>query len=399
MDKRHQDFIVQHLNDNTDRLLLNASRFPDISMPEVVHQINMRHKSKSKLPIWSKNLNTIFPSKISYEQASSEATARFKASLFTGKTFADLTGGFGVDAYFFAQRFQSGFYVEKQAELHHIAQHNYRELHCRHIDCHHTDAEVFLQQLIPYSENKPSLLDLIYIDPARRNKHHQKVFRLAECQPDVVRLLPKLLKCTSNILLKTSPMSDISFVTSELKNVQKAWVIAVENECKEVLFWISRDKQPSNLPICAVNLGKDRTQIFHFNQLDEAKVQVRYALPDQFLFRPNTAVLKAGAFKTIAHTFDIHKLHPNTHLYTATTPKHDFVGKTYYIRHVCKYTKRSVIPHLSDRKANIATMNFPDSPALVRKKLGLKDGGNQYIFGITDKDNKKIILITTLVKY
>lgn len=393
-----QALIFENLEVDTDRLLLNASKFPEIPMPEVVNQIKLRQKAKSKLPTWTETPNLIFSTSISYEQASSEMTAKFKASLFSGQTFVDLTGGFGVDAYFLSQNFTRGFHIERQAELHQIVKHNYQVLNHSKINCHHSEADAFLNQLPEILPENTTQLDLIFIDPARRDLQNKKVFRLADCEPNVIELLPKLLKYSKNILVKTSPMSDISLVTKELRNVQKVWVVAVENECKEVLFWINSEKQPENLLISAVNLTKNEKQIFDFKQLDELNMKIGFALPSEYLYRPNTAILKAGAFKTIVQKFQLKKLHPNTHLYTASEIRADFTGKIYRILQVCKYSKKEVLKYLPNKKANITTANFPDSPTQMRKKLGLKDDGSTYLFGVTDRENKKVILITELIR-
>jgi len=396
-----QDFIATNLENDTDRLLLNSSKFPAIPMREVVTQIRIRQKATSKFPTWISTKNLIFPSNLSYQQASSEQTAQFKSKLVSGKNFVDLTGGFGVDTYFFSKQFQNGFYVEQQSDLAEIVRHNYKVLGVSNVKICPQNLTNFLAKVsVNFSQNQLPF-DLIYLDPARQDAINRKVVYLSDCTPNLLEILPQLLKYGKQILLKTSPLLDISQAVKELGFVQKVWVVAVKNECKELLFLLQKNQgenqsrtSPEDLPICAVNLENDHQQIFDFQQLDEKNSSFTLGLPEKFLFRPNSAILKSGGFKSIGKKFGLKKLHSNSHLYTASEIHPNFMGKTYRILEVCKFSKKEILKHLPNKKANIATVNFPMTPAQIYQKLKIKHGGNRYLFGTTNLKNQKIILIT-----
>jgi len=399
-----QKFIINNLEKNTDRLLLNSSKFPEIPMREVVTQIQIRQKATSKFPTWISTKNLIFPSNLSYQQASSEQTAQFKSELVSGKTFVDLTGGFGVDTYFFSKQFQNGFYVEQQNDLTEIVRYNYQVLGVSNVKIYPQNLTDFLAKIPANFSKKELPFDLIYLDPARRNTINRKVVRLSDCTPNLLEILPQLLKYGKQVLLKTSPLLDISQAVKELGFVQKVWVVAVKNECKELLFLLQKnhfesefENSPENLPICAVNLENDYRQIFDFQQLDEKNTDFVVGLPEKFLFRPNSAILKSGGFKSIGKKFGLKKLHPNSHLYTASKIHPSFSGKIYRILQVCKFSKKEILKHLPDKKANIATANFPMTPSQIYQKLKIKSGGNQYLFGTTNLKNQKIMLVTERV--
>jgi len=366
-------------------------------MREVVTQIQIRQKANSKFPTWTRIPNLIFPSNLSYQQASSEQTARFKSELFSGKNFVDLTGGFGVDAYFLGQQFTHGFYVETQNELTEIVRHNYKVLKTSNITICPQNATDFLKHFLIHFPEQQLPFDLIYLDPARRDAVNRKMVGLSDCTPNILEILPQLLTYGKQILVKTSPLLDISQAVKELDFVKKVWVISVKNECKEILFLLQKndlENQVKNLPICAVNLEKNNTQIFDFQKLEEKNTESIFGLPEQFLFRPNSTILKAGGFKSVGKKFELKKLHPNSHLYTASEIRPDFMGKVYRILHVCKFSKKEILKHLPNKKANIATANFPITPVQMYRKLGIRSGGNLYLFGTTNLKHQKIVLIT-----
>lgn len=381
-----QKFILEHQDDDPADLLLAASKYPDVPLREVAAQIKARQKAKYKIPSWYHTKEIIFPSTLSMEQCSSETTARLKSELLSGDRLIDLTGGAGVDTYFLSQHFTQTFYVERQPELGSLAKHNFTRLQAGHIQVNITEALDFLNSdLFP--------VDWIYIDPVRRDDHNARLFRLSDCQPDVTKMLDILFLRTNNILIKASPMLDIKQALKELKYVKKIYVVAVKNEVKEVLYVIQKgfDQTPE---INTINIIKPQErQFFSFNSHSEAQAQVTFDYPKSYLYEPNAAILKAGGFKIVGDYFNVSKLHPHSHLYTSDQYCEKFPGRRFKILALSKLNKKEVLSHVPEGKANITTRNFPYTVPAIRKKTGLKPGGDRFVLATTDKDLKLVLLI------
>ena len=381
-----QDFIWQHRNDDPRQLALSAKKFPEIPVAEVAKQVQALQKIRPKIPSWYR-AGMAFPLALSLEQASSEPTALFKAALFSGKTMADLTGGMGVDAYFFAQQFETLVYVEQNAELLAATQHNFAQLETANVQFESDSAEHFLARTEQH-------FDLIYLDPARRDERKGKVFQLSDCSPNVLEIKDLILKKSPRALVKTAPLLDLRLAATQMGNVSKIWVVASEGDCREVLYLLERDAPPlDEIRISAVNLKDGAAQIFEFSWAEEQGAAADFSTAQQFLYEPNPAVLKAGAFRAFGQRFGLSKLHANTHLYTSTALIPDLPARSFQIEQVCKYDKKAVLAHVPGGKANIACRNFPDNPEQVRRKLGLADGGEVYLFAATDAEQKKVVLV------
>lgn len=387
-----QAFIEAHLCNDTARLLLKKSPFPQLEMRLIVEQIQAKRKVRDKLPSWFSLRGLIFPPQMNLEQSSSEATARFKASLASGERLADLTGGFGADSAFWADSFARVDYVEQNEELAAIAEHNFRVLGKKNIHVRVADAFDWLK-------NFTESLDVIYIDPARRNDAGNKLFRLSDCRPNVTALLPLAAsKKVQHVWIKTSPLLDISAATAELQRASTDWhtveivVLAVHNECKEVLYHLHRQKEPA-VCIRAVNLTESGLQSFSFFPEEEKTAHITYAMPQAFVCEPNAAVMKAGAFKTLAKRLGLEKLHPHTHLYTCGQRPENFPGRVFRLKAICKADRKAVLAHLPEPKANLTVRNFPASAAELRQRWGIAEGGNTYLFAVTLADRQKAVLI------
>jgi len=379
-------YLVAHENEDSNRLLLQASRYPHLPVPLLVQHIRARQKIKNKLPTWYQHPQVRYPAILSVEQSSSEKTAAFKAELVSGHLLLDLTGGLGIDSYFFADKVENVIYLERQPELVEIAAHNARVLGKTNIEFRQGEAKAFLNDFTSQS-------DWIYLDPARRDEANRKVFNLSDCEPEVVQLLPTLLAKGKNILLKTSPMLDISQAVGQLGSVQKIYIVAVDNECKEVLYHVATSENP-NFLIKTINLQAGANQqTFTFDYAAEENASVTYTLPQTYIYEPNAAILKAGGFKSLANYYGLNKLHRNSHLYTSENLMPDFPGRIFKLKTTSRYQKKELASYLPDLKANITVRNFPDSVAAIRKKTGLKEGGDTYLFATTDLKAKPIILI------
>ncbi|SHK28610.1 THUMP-like domain-containing protein [Hymenobacter psychrotolerans] len=382
-----RQYVSDHLHDDPAQLALQARRYPGLPVPELVRQIQARQKARPKVPAWADNPDLIFPPALSVEQASSARTAAFKASLVSGQRLVDLTGGFGVDVSCFAEQVAEVHYVERNAALADVVRFNLTQLGIGNVQYHAMDAVNFLR-------NTPDTFDWIYLDPARRDTASRKIFRLQDCEPDVLRLLPLLLHKGRRVLLKTSPMLDIEQAILELRQVRRLWVVAVDNECKEVLYELG--PEPAIDPERhTVNLRRDGTQQeFRLNRAREARAIPRYAEPQQYLYEPNVAVLKAGGFRSIGTAFELLKLHQHSHLYTSDVLRADFPGRIFRIRAVEKYDGAALKAHLGpDARAHVTTRNFPDTVADFRQRTGIREGGEIYLFATTNLEGKLMVLV------
>jgi len=385
-----QDFINENLDKDTSDLLFKGSPFDDIPIQAMVEQIESKKRTKKKLSTWFSTKNIYYPNKLNIEQTSSEITAKYKSNLISGKTVIDLSGGFGVDTYYFSKRFKYVSHCEINAELSQIAKHNYKQLQVDNI-------KTIDQDGIEYLKSKKEHFDWIYVDPSRRNELKGKVFLLEDCLPNVPENLDTLFKYSNNILVKASPMLDITSAINELRFVKEVHIVAVENEAKELLFILKKSFDKAIL-IKTVNLNRNENQYFEAQFKNSTKVE--FSLPKTYLYEPNTAILKAGLFDDIT-ALGTTKLHQNSHLYTSDQLI-DFPGRRFIIKDIISYNKKQLkklIPsqkvHPNDTvgQANITTRNFPETVAQIRKKTGIKDGGNLYLFFTTNLDNKHIVLI------
>lgn len=347
-------------------LALQRNKYKHLSDDEwrwFLQQVEGRERTADKLPTFAAIDDWWYPVRLSCEQCSSELTAKYKASIVhcTSSlcTFLDLTAGYGVDTYFLSKHFEHTDYVEQNTELCRIAAHNFAG---KPIAVHNTTAEEFLKTAGQY--------DLIFLDPARRDSHGSKVFRLEDCTPNVVDLLPELLNHGKRILLKLSPMLDISQAIKELSAV--SWdihVVAVKNEVKEVLLLSG-----GNGTITAIDLDK-KDQAFVFTRAEEQECPSSFHLSSfTFLYEPNAAILKAGAYKLVAQCFGLAKLDVNTHLYASYTLIDNFPGRVWKVKEIIN-NKLSIL------NANVVCRNYPLTPEQLKKKLHLRDGGTAYVIG------------------
>jgi hypothetical protein len=381
-------YVAAHLHDDPAHLALQARRHPHLPVPELVRQIQARQKARVKLPAWADNQDLIFPPALSVEQASSERTAAFKAAIVAGAArLADLTGGFGADSAHFATVVDQVDYVERDPRLAQVVAYNFAQLQIANATVHAADAVSFLK-------SSDATFDWLYLDPARRDQRGGKTFRLADCEPDVPKLMPLLLRHASRILLKTSPMLDIELAIQELKHVRRLWVLALDNEVKEVLYELGEEPavDPERL---AVNLRRDGSQQeFRLNRAREARAVPRYAEAQQYLYEPNAAILKAGAFKSIGSAFELIKLHQHSHLYTGGELRADFPGRIFRVLAIEKADGNTLKSHLGpEARAHVTTRNFPESVADFRRRTGIREGGDLYLFATTDLRGRLVVLV------
>lgn len=368
-----QNFIMEHQDDDPLHIALQKSPFPDVTPAELAAQIDGRKRCSRKLPAWFNTPGIYYPPKLNVEQASSELTAWYKSRLIKGNSVADLTGGFGVDTFFFAKRAKEVTHIEQNEELSEIAHHNAGVLGINNI--------TFLpENSISFLKNADCAFGTIYADPARR-KQDKKVFLLKDTEPDVVKYLPLMLSKADRIIIKTSPLFDIQSGLKELKHVSGVHVASVKNDCKELLWVIDKGFEGEPEIYCAA-LNETSPQYFSFSYPEERESVVNnYSEPLAYLYEPDAALMKAGCFKLVANRYQLSKLHPNTHLYTSNELNQEFLGRTFRICDLVEY--KTFKKKKEAEKANVLTRNFPLTTAELKKKHRLTDGGDKYLIFTT----------------
>jgi 16S rRNA G966 N2-methylase RsmD len=382
-----RQFILDHENSDINQLILKHKAVFGIPIRTIADQINGRRKSKDKIPSFYSNPGILYPPAINLEQSSSEMTASYKAAVASqvvssGGTAADLTGGFGVDSFFLSKKFRSLAYVEPDVDLLEIVRRNHRVLGVSNVDYHNLTSEQFLTQS---KEN----FDLLYIDPSRRVNANKKVFSFEDCQPNVVNLQEQLLSNAEHVMIKASPLIDLQHGINELKSVNRIIVLSVDNECKEVLFFLKSKADPEPL-IEAVNIHHHQTDTFSFFISRERNESVTFGEPRQYLFEPNASILKAGAFKSVASRFNLSKLHASTHLYTADHLVENFPGRVFRVLGLTKPDPKAIKEFIPEGKANVTTRNYPLSVEELKKKTRLKDGGDKFLIGFSSVAKKHL---------
>ncbi|MBR5963030.1 MAG: SAM-dependent methyltransferase [Bacteroidaceae bacterium] len=386
IDEKTLQFAREHRQDDVHKLLLLASRYPDVDMSEVATQIESWRTAQTKIPSWAANDSIVWPSRLAMEQCSSEQTALYKASLAEGDSLTDLTGGLGVDCAFMSQRFERVLYVEKNEQLFPISSANFRHLGLSHIQTLCADGTDVLPSLPKQ--------DWIYLDPARRSHTGQKVIRLSDCEPDVTLLETQLLEHARNVMVKCSPMLDIHQACEQLRSIQSIHVVALRGECKELLFILEKEpKKADEIEVFCTNLPDGET--FSFTRKEERESLCEYT-PDveAYLYEPNAAVLKAGCFKLLAQRYNLKKLHPNTQLYTSSNLVPSFPGRAFQVEKVegfGKNARKSLLEGIC--QANVSTRNFPMNSDSLRKRLRLTDGGDNYLFATTLSDGRHALIL------
>ncbi|WP_312177279.1 class I SAM-dependent methyltransferase [Chryseobacterium sp.] len=369
-----QDYINANLNTDLHALLLKRSPFPDISMHEIVQQIKGKQVAQKKFPFLLKQ-GIIFPPQLNVEQSSSEKTAQYKSRLLEGEKFIDLTTGFGIDAYHLSENFKEITLIEQNPDLLEIVRNNWNILGKK--------ATFVNQKLEGFLEENKEVFDVIYLDPARRDSNKNKVFLLEDLSPDILAIQQRLLSSAQKVVIKLSPLIDLKYLVSVLPNIFRIDIIAVKNDVKEVVVFLSGQKNDTISCHC-VNLESD-DPVFEFTVGDEENAHAEYGEPEKYIYIPNNAILKAGIFNLISCKNGLKKLHPNTHIYTSDSQINDFPGRVFEMEIVDakKIQKKS--------QYNIISKNYPLKPEEIKKKYSLKDGGEKYLI-FTQSKKGKIIL-------
>ncbi len=390
-----QQFIFDHEKDDERRLVLQKKELFGVPTGLIADQLAGRRKAKEKLPQFYKTPGVIYPPGLNLEQSSSEQTGNYKAEIVTDfldkvhrKSVIDLTGGFGIDSFHFAKIFTSVEYIEPNQSLLEIARHNHGLLNAPEVKHHHSTAEKFLDEFAGKA-------DLMFIDPSRRNED-KKVFTFSDSTPDVTSLQSQIFEKANYLLIKAAPLLDIKLGLQTLSSVKNVFVVAVENEVKEVLFLCEKHFK-GEPKIIAVNLLRaDVKEEFNFTFTEEQATRTEFADPLTFLYEPNAAILKSGAFKCITKRFAVTKIQAATHLYTSAEKRDNFPGRVFKMVRKVKPDAKELAKIIPEGKANITTRNYPLSVDDLRKKTKLTDGGDKYLIGFSGVNEKYLVLAERL---
>lgn len=389
-----QQFILEQEKTEATSIALLSKTIKNVPPHWLAAQIIGRQKARVKIPTYYSGEKIIYPPSLNIEQSSSDATAVFKASLLSSilppnSCIADLTGGFGIDSFFLSQKCRLLIHVEPNTELQQLAAHNHQQLSAHNIRYANQKAEAFLEIL-------EESIDAFYVDPSRR-KEGQKVFSLGDCEPNIETLQETIFTKANILLVKAAPLLDVHSGIKSLRFTKKVFVVSVQNECKELLFLCEKNflGEPE---IIAINLSAEGalTSSYPFSLSQEREAIASFNEPQLYLYEPNASILKAGAFKSIAQSFGLDKLAPNTHLYTSQTLIENFPGRIFNLMTLVKADSKSVHALLPDKKANVLTRNYPMKPEELKKKLKLQDGGNAYLIGFSGTQEKHLALCSRI---
>ena len=381
----HQ-FVQDHLEEDPAGLLFKYQGKVAFDLKLAVQQIAARQKASKKLPTWSKNLNLLFPASISVEQSSSEQTAAFKSNGLSGNCFIDLTGGFGVDFYQLSQGFEKGVYCEQQAELFEIATYNLATLHPGKFEFINGDGLDFLRKT-------EIQFDLIYADPARRGSGNQKLYKLQDCEPNVVEGWELMQSKSENILVKVSPMLDLTQAWTELPDIQKITVVSVRNEVKELLLLWEKARKGASRMISVVDLESEMPY-FEFEPSAEEQAHSQFSEAGKYLVEPLAGILKAGAFNLFGERYGLKKLERNSHLYTSETFSAGIPGRVFEVKQEISPKKQEIKTLFPSGKVNVICRNYSTGAEELKKKLGLKDGGEDFLIGTKTASGYKLFWCT-----
>jgi 16S rRNA G966 N2-methylase RsmD len=379
-----QEYINTHLQVDVHQLAMAKSPFGGVSAQELASQITSKNKAEKKLPTWYHKDFIYYPAPLSIEQTSSEKTAAYKAGLVgTGKVI-DITGGFGVDSFYFAKKAAFVLHCEINEDLSHIAAHNAAVLGAD-INFLATDGMIYLQQTV-------ETFDTIYVDPARRSELG-KVFMLKDCTPNVVEHMQLLLQKGKQVIIKTSPLLDLSAGLKELKHVKEVHIVSTKNECKELLFILDNTPSPKVKIVCVTINETIKKFELAMDQHAETRLADRLYT---YIYEPDVALLKSGGFNVIAEAYGLEKLHEQTQLYTAEVFKPEFPGRIFK---VVEMINSAALKKEKTIRANIIVRSYPEKPAQLAKKYNIIPSKDDFLIFTKTKVVNAMIIKAKLLQY
>lgn len=386
-----KQFIEEFKEEDINSLALKGHLFPDIDIKIAIDQIKGRRIAKEKLPTWFQSEEVYYPSSKRLEQSSSEVTAAYKASLMYGERIIDMTGGFGVDTFYFSKKFKQVDYFEINNSLSRIVEYNLKILGANNIKIHHQSSEELIT-------SKPSGISWIYIDPSRRDSSGNKKFLIKDCTPNIERLHPDLIYSAENVLIKLSPILDISSIISQINNIRQIYVVAVKNECKELLIHLSKAKSKSNsIKINCIDLYADR-QDFFTGGLNKEAIILDYAYPQAYLYEPNKAILKGNLQDAVAKHYQLAKLERNSHFYTSENLIENFPGRVFRFHSILKPRKKNIKEAIPDLSANIISRNYPQKASVLYESFRIKPHLNRFLLATTLQGGERRLILCERLK-
>lgn len=382
-------YIQDHLNTSIPSLILKGSPFEMIDINLLVNQIIGKNKARKKLPTWFKNEEIVYPPKVNLEQTSSEITAKHKSKLVSGEHLLDLTGGLGIDDFYFSKRVGELTYTEINQELFQIAKHNFKALSTTNIESHHIDSIAFLKTVgFKY--------DWIYVDPSRRNKN-QKVFLLKDSLPNLLEHQELLKETSKNLMIKTSPMYDIEMGYKELSGIKELHIISVKNEVKELL-WILDWRLTTNRVIKLFNYDTHKT--FSYQKIESPLIQndfISFSECRNYLYEFNSSIMKSGLYDNLANKYNLSKLEKNTNLFTTNSLITSFPGKVYKVESVDSINFKKLKKTYKAKFINIISKNIQASTQNIQKKLKCKIGSDShYLIFVKTIEGNKVVQATKI---
>ena len=383
-----QTYIQEHLHADVHKIAMAKSPFPEVTGKELANQIAARRKSARKLPTWFTAGLIYYPALLSIEQCSSEVTATYKAGLTNGKSLIDLTGGFGVDSYYFSKVNQLVLHCEINDGLSEIASYNGKVLG-------QDNTEFMSGDGISFLESTDREFDFVYIDPARRSSSG-KVFMLKDCTPNVVAHLDLLLRKAKRVLIKTAPLLDLSAGLKELSNVAEIHIVSVKNECKELIWVVERGFEGRPKIVCTTLNAAQKQFSFIMGEETAVPVMERAVEPGQYLYEPDVALLKSGAFNLIADHYQLHKFHAQTQLYLSSEIHANFPGRIFKIDQVLS---AGAVKKEKNLVGSVIVRNYPDKAAALVDKYQIKPDDIQFVIFTQSKTAGKIIVKSSIIQH
>lgn len=373
-----QNYIRAQENQDLRNVSLKKSPFENLSSSEIAQQIKGLQIARNKFPFFYQTQGIYYPSSLNLEQASSWITARYKSEILNGKTLIDLTAGMGIDAFGFAQKFEKVTALERNSELAEISKHNYKVLNQNNLEYINSDFEIF------WKENPEEKWDVIYLDPSRRINSQRK-FVLEDLEPNILEWMDTFLSRSENLMIKLSPLLDLKSTVEKIPQIQEIHIVAVKNEVKELLL-ICKNEIQTNPKIIAANLESGHP-LFEFHLKEEETAVSEFSSPEKFIYEPNSAVLKSGAFKLLGEDLDLKKLHIHSHLYTSKEFFKPFPGKVFEVLGEIKNQKKEI-----EKSAfHVISKNYPLSVESIRKKYKIKESEEQTLIFTQSPSGKHIL--------
>lgn len=392
--KEFWDFIHEHRSEDPSRLKLKfGSRSLGFDLNFALVQIEARKKYMHKLGIFLRHDEFLFPDSISGEQSSHQAVSIYHASLVEpGKRILDLTGGLGIDALTFALVNQKMKVLELDSNKADMLSYNAGILGVE-------DFEVINGDSIAILKETKETFDVIFVDPSRRDTNWKRVYNLRDCGPDVVENQELLLEKSQRVMIKASPLLDVTQTLRDFKNISSMRAVGVKGECKEILVELKRDF--SDTPVFeAVNLDEKGKilNVFRFEKDSGCEIQyidTKEGFEGKYLLEPSAMIMKFGPWSELCKRFNAKKMGQSSHLFVSETFPENFSGRVTRIKHVLKKQDRKTLEGLP---AGVVSRNYPLSSDEVRRQFRLKEGDKNFIYCTRIGEKPVMFLTETLSK-